>query len=452
MRLKRFLLILLSLVFVVALAACGDEEENSTSNNNNNHNDSDTDEEVTLKLAALESAYGDEIWENIVEAYEEANENVTIDLTIAKNIEEVMRPEMQAGNYPDVFMLATDREEALTETMIKENSLESLEDILDMDVYGEDITVGEKLQEGFTDTLATNPYDDDEMYLAPMFYSPTGLFYNETLLEEHGWDVPETWEEMWELGDKAKEEDIALFTYPVATYFDTLIGSLLYASGGPDFFDSVMTYEEDIWQTDEAMQVLETVEKMSDYLHPNTISNANPNDFTKNQQLVLDNEAIFMPNGNWVIEEMAEAPRADDFEWGMMAVPAYEDTEDMYTFTFFEQIWVPSEAENIDAAKEFLTFLYSDEAADIFLEAGAVQPIEGIVDKLDDETKVLYSVYDEGALPAMGTFASTNPVPGADIHEELYETIDSVMTGDTTVEEWRDAVEEVSDQLRPEMQ
>lgn len=452
MKLRNFLLALSLILVAFGLAACGGDEDGNADSGSNDDGSGNDGEEVTLHVAALESAYGKEVWENIAEQYEALNDNVTIDLTIAKNLEEVIRPEMQAGDYPDVFLLATDREEALTETMIKENGVEDITDVLTMEVPGEDVKVEDKLLDGFTDTLATNPYGDDEMYLAPMFYSPTGLFYNETLLEEHGWDVPETWEEMWELGDKAKEEDIALFTYPVATYFDTLIGSLLYASGGPDFFDSVMTYEEDIWQTDEAMQVLETVEKMSDYLHPNTISNANPNDFTKNQQLVLDNEAIFMPNGNWVIEEMAEAPRADDFEWGMMAVPAYEDTEDMYTFTFFEQIWVPSEAENIDAAKEFLTFLYSDEAADIFLEAGAVQPIEGIVDKLDDETKVLYSVYDEGALPAMGTFASTNPVPGADIHEELYETIDSVMTGDTTVEEWRDAVEEVSDQLRPEMQ
>ena len=41
-----------------------------------------------------------------------------------------------------------------------------------------------------------------------MFYSPCGLFYNAGLLEEKGWDVPKTWDEMWELGDKAKEEGI----------------------------------------------------------------------------------------------------------------------------------------------------------------------------------------------------------------------------------------------------
>src|SRR5699024_2000858 len=331
MRLRNFLLALTFILASFGLAACGDEETGGDSGNSEGSGDG---EDVTLHVAALESAYGAEVWENIAEQYEALNDNVTIELTTAKNLEEVVRPEMQAGNYPDVFLLATDREEALTETLIKENGVENISDVLTMDVPGEDVKVEDKLLEGFTDTLTTNTYGDGKMYMAPMFYSPAGLFYNEALLEEHGWDIPETWDEFFALGDEAEKEDISLFTYPVAGYFDTLIGSMLYASGGADFFDSAMTYEEGIWESDEATTVFETVEKLTDYTHPNTVANANPNDFTKNQQLVLDNEALFMPNGSWVIDEMAEAPRADDFKWGMMATPAYEDGGDRYAFTF----------------------------------------------------------------------------------------------------------------------
>lgn len=444
------LFLTLSLVFVLVLAACGGGQ--TENNNGNGDAEVPTDKEVTLKVAALESGYGGEIWEKVTEAYEAHYENVTIDLTLAKNIEEVMRPEMQAGNYPDVFMLATNREEALTETLIKENGLENLDDLFDRTVSTEDVAVKDKLLEGFTDTLATNPYADDETYMAPMFYSPTGLFYNANLFEEKGWDVPETWDEMWELGEKAKEEGIYLFTYPVAGYFDTFIGALLYTSGGPDLFNAAMTYEEGVWYTEEATRVLEIVEKLGEYTHPNTVANANPNDFTKNQQLVLDNEAVFMPNGNWVVGEMAEAPRAEGFEWGMMAIPAFEEGGDRYAFTFFEQIWIPKEAENKEVAKDFITFLYSDEAADIFLaEGGAVQPIEGIVDKLDEDSKIFYSVYEEGTLPAMGTFASTEPVPGVNMGDELYQRIDSLMSGKLTLDEWQKGIEEASNKLREAM-
>lgn len=458
MKIKNIMLTFALMLMAVVLVACGgnDNDKNNNAENNNagetNNEEADSGEPQTLKVAALDSAYGDEAWKQIASDFEDMHDNVTVELTIEKNLEEVVRPQMQAGDYPDVFLLATDREEALTETLIKEKGVENISDVLDMTVPGEDAVVSDKLLDGFTDTLATNPYGDGETYLAPMFYSPTGLFFNQGLLDEHGWDVPETWDEMFELGEKAEAEGISLFTYPIAGYFDTLMRSMLYATGGPDFFNDVMTYEEGIWETPEAERVLETVEKLSEFTHPDTVANANPNDFIKNQQLILDNEAIFMPNGTWIVDEMAEAPREDDFEWAMMAVPGFEEEGgDTYAFTFFEQIWIPSAAENIDLGKEFIAYMYSDAAADAFLEAGAVQPIDGIVEKLDEDKEVFYSIYDQGTKPAMGTFASTEPVAGVNIGDELYIKVDSVMSGKVTVEEWQKNLEEASGKLRGAM-
>lgn len=102
----------------------------------------------------------------------------------------------------------------MTETFIKDNGILDITDVLDMTVPGEDVKVKDKIAGGFTDSSLTNPYGDGKTYLAPMFYSPCGLFYNAGLLEEKGWEVPATWDEMWELGDKAKAEGISLFTYP----------------------------------------------------------------------------------------------------------------------------------------------------------------------------------------------------------------------------------------------
>lgn len=440
----------------LSLAACGTtddaEDTDTSSEETTEETDTSSDEAVTLNVAALTSGYGEEMWNEIETAYESANENVDIELTLAANLEEVIRPNMQAGDYPDVVLLSVSREEALTETLIKEDGLENLTDVLDMNVYGEDVKVSEKLLPGFTDTMVTNPYGNDETYLMPMFYSPTGLFYNSGLFEEKGWEAPTTWDEMMALGETAMEDDKYLFTYPTSNYLDTLVGSMLYASGGSDFFESAMSYEEGAWASDEATKVFETIGDLSQYAHPDTTANANPNDFTQNQQLLLDNETLFMPNGTWIVGEMEEAPRADGFEWDMMAVPAFEDDADRYAFTFFEQIWVPSEAQNIDAAKEFVTYMYADEAVDIFAASNAIQPVEGSTDLLTGQNEKFYAIYDEGVLPAMGGFAATDPVPGVSISDELYGKVDSVMSGDVSVEEWQNSVIEASDQLRPALQ
>ena len=438
---KKFLLSILTVLFSLSLMACqGDEASDGKASG-----------KETLHVAALESAYSNEMWTKLKDAYEKANPDITIELTVDKNLEETISPNMKAGTYPDVVMLATGRKLALTETLIKDKALEDLTDVLDMNVYGEETKVKDKLVPGFTETLATNPYNDGKTYMAPMFYSPTGLFYNANLFEEKGWTVPETWDEMWELGDKAKKEGISLFTYPTTGYFDAFFYSLLLEVGGPDFYNKAMTYEDKIWESPEATKAFEIVGKLAEYTEPTTVANANDKDFTKNQQLILDNKALFMPNGTWVVGEMAEAPRAEGFEWGMTALPAVEENGDRYAFTFFEQIWVPSAAENKDAAKEFITYVYSDEAAAIFAESGAIQPIEGISDQLSDDNKLFYSIYDNGAKAGMGGFAATEAVEGVSMAATLFGTIDSIVSGDKSVSEWQESVEKTSDQLREAM-
>ena len=360
---------------------------------------------------------------------------------------------MKSGDYPDVIHCATGREAGLTETITKEKGLSSLDDVLDMTVPGEDVTVREKILPGFLDTLGTMPYNDGVTYYAPMFYSPCGLFYNAGLLEEKGWEVPTTWEEMWELGDKAAAEGISLFTYPTTGYFDAFTFAMLESSGGADFYNKCMTYEDGIWESAEATAVFETVGKLAQYVEPTTVGNANEEGFTKNQQLILDNKAIFCPNGTWLPGEMEDAPRADGFEWGFTAVPAVSADQKPSSFTFFEQMWIPAAAENQELAKEWVAFMYSDVAADIFAKSNAIQPIAGISEKLEGDNKMFYSVYDnDAAVAVMGGFASTTPVEGVSMADSLFKAVDSVVSGDKTVADWQAAVEETSDKLRDAME
>ncbi|MBU8918207.1 carbohydrate ABC transporter substrate-binding protein [Bacillus sp. FJAT-29953] len=438
---KKVLLAGMSALLSLSLIAC---QSNSASNTE----DGKDSKKQTLHVAALESAYGKDMWTKVIDAFEEANPNVNVKLTADKNLEEVISPNMKAGNYPDVVLLATGRKLALTETLIKDKALEDITDVFNKNVYGEDVKVKDKLVPGFTDTLATNPYNDGKTYMAPMFYSPTGLFYNAALLKEKGWEVPKTWDEMWALGDKAKAEGISLFTYPTTGYFDAFLYSLLLEAGGSDFYNKAMTYKDGIWESKEATKAFDIVGKLAKYTEPTTVANANDKDYKKNQQLILDNQALFMPNGTWVVGEMKDAPRADGFEWGMTALPAIEDSGDRYAFTFFEQMWIPAQAKNKDAAKDFLTFVYSDKAAAIFAEADAIQPIEGISKNLSGDNQLFYSIYDNGAKAGMGGFAATESVEGVSMADVLFRTIDSIVSGDKTVKEWQDAVEKASDKLR----
>ena len=405
-------------------------------------------EDVTINVAAIETAYGADMWAKVAEAFT-AETGIKVELTTDKNLEDVIGPSMQGGEYPDVIHLATGREAGLTEQFIKGNMIADITDVLSMTVPGEDAVVSDKIAGGFTDTSLTNPYGDGKTYLAPMFYSPCGLFYNAGLLEEKGWEVPATWDEMWALGDKAAAEGIALFTYPTTGYFDAFLYALMYSVGGPEFFNAATNYEEGIWDTAEAKTCFDIIAKLATYTNPITPAQANDQDFTQNQQLVLDNKAIFMPNGTWIVGEMAEAPRAEGFKWGMTALPAVEAGGAGYSYTWFEQAWIPSGAENVDAAKQFVAFLYSDVACEIFAAAGAIQPVLGIADKLEGDNVMFYSIYDNGAKAAMGNFAAYDSVAGLGTTREVFlDPVNSLVEGNMTQEEWMESIKAASDLMR----
>ena len=415
-----------------------------------------SDDTNTLKISGLNGGYGTKGWEAVVKAFEK-KEGVKVELNLEKNIAETLRPVITSGkDVPDLIYLSVGSEGGLVDTMISDKAIAEISDVLDMKVYGEDVKVKDKIIPGFTNSFATKPYGDRKLYLAPFTYDPCGLFYNAGLFEQKGWTVPTTWDEMWELGEKAKAEGIALFTYPTTGYFDAFFSALLNETVGADAYTKLMEYDTKTWQSAETKKAFEIVGKLAQYTEANTVANANKDNFTKNQQLILDNKALFCPNGTWLPDEMSEAPRAEGFKWGFMALPKVSAEGDSYSSTFSEQVYIPSKAKNADLAKKFITFMYSDEAAKLFAEeSGCVLPTttassylpEKVKDKdgneIDNQKTLFYQIYDNGAKSCTVGFKSVDAIEGVDLTSAegiLYGTVNSVVTGDKTVDEWYNAV------------
>ena len=280
---KKLLSMILASVMVLSLlAGCGGGNNQAPSQNDKPQQSEDKNSEPapsepsepeapaaggSITVAALASGYEEAypgMWQEVCDAFT-AETGVKVNLICDKNLEDVIGPSMQGGDFPDVIHLATGREKGLTEQFIKDRNIAEITDVLSMTVPGESVKVSDKIVGGFTDTSVTNPYNDGKTYLAPMFYSPCGLFYNAGLFEEKGWTVPATWDEMWELGDKAQAEGIYLFTYPTTGYFDAFLYALMYSVGGPDFFNQATSYAEGVWDTAEGQQCFDIVAKLAEY-------------------------------------------------------------------------------------------------------------------------------------------------------------------------------------------
>ena len=143
MKKKKLISLVLAGTMVFGLAACG-------SNGGDKKSEGNSDSDKVVKVAVVETAYGADMWNDVAAAFEKET-GVKVELTIDKNIEDIIQPQMKSGEYPDVIMRAVGSESAITETFIKDNNVEELTDVLDMTVPGEDAKVGDKILPGFTE-------------------------------------------------------------------------------------------------------------------------------------------------------------------------------------------------------------------------------------------------------------------------------------------------------------
>ena len=442
---KLMALALVSAMATSMLAGCGSGDDSGKDSGKDADKGS---EETVPKVAAFEGGNGTQIWEDIAKAFEESHDGVKVELEMSPELDKDLTKAIQNGDVPDVVYYNLGQPSGFTETMLKEEAIADISDVFDDELK-------DKMLDGILDGTDAQPYGDGKIYLAPIFYTPTGFWYNATLVGEgKQYEIPTTWDEFFALGEQAKKDGHALFTFPTTGYFDATIYAMLAQAGGLDFYNDALKYDANTWTSDEGKKVLDTVAKLvgKDYTQEDTVSNANADGgFKINQQNVIDGKALFMPNGNWVIGEMA-ASTPEDYEWGMMGVPKWSEDESQSVYTFTEQMWVPADAPNMDLAKEFVKFMYSDEVVDICLnnkttdkESGkesdtpVVVPVKGAADKLPDGvTKDCYAAATADDVVAVtGKWATTAPIEGLDMAKAVYGPVESINTGDMTVDEWQ---------------
>lgn len=72
----------------------------------------------------------------------------------------------------------------------------------------------------------------------------------------------------------------------------------------------------------------------------------------------------------------------------------------------------------------------------------------GLAETLEGDNKMFYSIYDNGAKAALGSFAATEAIEGLDTRSVWFDPVNSLVTGDKTEQDWIDGVKAASDQLR----
>lgn len=429
---------------MIALACVGLMAASVVTGCSSGNKDSDTakvpmeDGKRVLTFDSFSGGNGQEVFTEMATAFEKANPEVKVKLRFEKDLDKVLDKENAKGTYSDIVYYNLGQPSGYTEKQLNTKEVADISDVF--------TNLKDKMDPAYANNSVVQYYGDGKQYLLPLKTTPAGFFYNTELIGEgKKYAMPQTWDDMWELGKKAKADGISLFTYPVNGYFDNTLNALLGQSGGEDFLKNILQYKDGTWDSKEGKAVLETISKLvsKDNLYKDTVANANAKDgFTNNQQAVIDGKALFMPNGDWVVNEMAKTTPEKGFHWGLMSLPAITKGGDRYVASMTEQMYIPKQAKNMGDAKKFLEFIYSEEGSNIMLKHGNVVPVKDFAKKVDSlengYTKEFFSVYKDSK-SVIGAFApyDTKALPSMDLKATVFGPIDDIATGKKTVDQWQ---------------
>lgn len=410
-----------------------------------------------LNIAVFQGGYGREYWDTIAEDFMKDYPGTKINITASPKIAELIRPKIVAGNPPDLMYIAGSDNTPLLDGLVKDHALLDLTDVFDSTPEGETEPLKNKILLGALESRAMAPYGDGKVYAAPFNFGVMGLWYNKTLFEQKGIEVPKTWDELLALNTTAQQNNRALFTYQglYPGYLEEMIVPSIYSvskqTGLTDFFD----YNPTFWTSDTFRQVwgvLERIATEDNGLMKGTVAL----NHTQAQTEFMQGHAMFIPNGTWFEDEMKDAPREEGFEFGFLGVPAFKEGDPVTAMTSVEQIVIPAKAKNPELAKAFLTYLYSDKSVKLNAEKSkGILAVKGAPDLvkeyISDTTYNVYKTVDSGIVAINGSFKSVAKGSKYNPSEEVYNPISSLMNKQMTLDQYSAQMTKLYTELNQEL-
>ena len=360
-----------------------------------------------------------EMWSAVRDDFNEANEDgYVVEFSVTQNPETVLESEFNNGQAPDLVLLPTGRGEGFTESLVRGRALHGLGDLLERNVFGEEVKLRDKFLSGFLSTAATNPYQSElssetQTYMLPVSFTPYGLFYNKDLMGGGTYELPSAWDGYLNMrpavtaaNEGAEDADrLYMYGYTSAQDNEAIIAPTVATYGGVTLAERMLNYDY-IYDNANFASAVATFGEINSLLSTGETESGLGNYVLSENavQALIDGKLMFLAGGESTFAQFeAEGVTGyDASKIGFTAAFAANDSSQRYTMTDFEQIYIPSQADNIAGAEEFLLYLFSDRAADILLDHGTVLPTRYALDNMGGhvtaQQELLYGVFKDGTV------------------------------------------------------
>ncbi|MDD3336398.1 MAG: sugar ABC transporter substrate-binding protein [Eubacteriales bacterium] len=362
-------------------------------------------ETVTLTVMNVQSSE-DATYNAAVAQFEAENPHIKIEhiSTVNAELKKQVRIAMLAGNMPDVIMFDNPDYASFAASGY-------LMDITDL------VSGWTEMPTYYNATLSAVTYKD-RLYGLPFESNSLGLWYNKTMLDSLGLDVPTTWDDVLAICVAAKAQGnyglaIAAPQSEVATF---QFIPWLYAAGGS-------IEKLDTPEAAKALSFLADLVKEG-YMSKEVLGYSH-GDLMKAFQ---GGNVALMVNGSWNIANLAENT---SFEYGATTMPVVTEGDTPATCLGGYHIGITADCKNVDAAVKYLKFMSSAESNLTWCIDKGLLPTNAETAANAAFTEPPLSMFVAG-LP--GAIARVNPF-WPDLSVNVYTAIQSALSGEQSAED-----------------
>ena len=374
-----------------------------------------------------------------VDPFNEQSDTVVVEPRLQPNRWQATQTALAAGEGPDVVY---------TPGPTFALQVSDAEQLLPLDEYA--------TQFGWNERFAPWAMDlgkvDGTLYSIPNQVETLALFYNQTLFDENGWEPPKTIDELMTLAETIDEAGIIPFAHGNADFRDAnewFVGEFLNHVAGPDKVYEALTGATP-W-TDPAFvdAITKLKEAQQNDWFMGGLDRYYTTSFDDANAALAAGEAAMKIEGHWTIPDLNSSFGDAGSEWGWVPMPSTSG-EAIYDLAIGSTVSINKNAENPDAAAEYIDYLFSSETqARLVVECGdapASVPLEAsALEGIDPRfAEILVAQNEASAAGDYGYATWTFWPPETRTH--LFENIEQVWGGDLTVEEYLQTMQEIFEQ------
>lgn len=301
-----------------------------------------------------------EVFEEIEKRFNETHDDIKLKVSSPNQAMTILKTRLVREDYPEIVGIGGD----INYTNFLDADL--FEDISDVDAIKE-------IKQAYLDmdkTLELIPQEG--VYAMPFAANAAGVLYNKDMFEEHGWKIPENWDEFMALCEEIEKEGIQPLYAGYKDSWTTLApwNALAVSMADPDAIARVNSGESTF--EEEYSEVADRIKELMPYIEDNPVAygyNDAASAFARGQSAMW---AI----GSYAIPQIRSVN--PDMNIGSFVMPGDEESESTLNSGIDIQFSILKDSDNKEEAKEVLEFLNSDEIINLYLEAqGGIAAKEG---------------------------------------------------------------------------